>query len=107
MPNHLQFLFLASFLITFLALFALSNLLASTLRQAGYDFSRIILIGLPPPENTHPNQMSTSAPFLDVRVVALLFAALSGAFIYLKFGRSGTSLFLTYLRLPLTLPAAV
>jgi cytochrome-b5 reductase len=107
MPNQLQLLFLASFLVTFLALFALSNLLASRLHQAGYDISRLILIGLPPLENTYHNQMSTSASsFLDVRVVALLFAALSGAFIYLKFGRSGTSF--TNLSQPSShIPAAV
>jgi hypothetical protein len=106
MPNHLQLLFLASFFTTFVVLFALSNLLASKLRQAGYDISRLILIGLSPPENAYPTQMSTSATFLDVRVVALLLAAASAAFIYLKFGRSGTSLFPTYLRHPL-IPATV
>ncbi|KAF8507061.1 ferredoxin reductase-like C-terminal NADP-linked domain-containing protein [Russula emetica] len=87
MPNHLQFLFLASFFTTFAVLLALSLYLSSKLRQAGYDISRLILIGLPPSENTHPipNQMSTSAPFLQL--VALLVAAVSSAFIYFKFDR--------------------
>jgi cytochrome-b5 reductase len=91
MPNHLQFLFLASFFATFVALLALSNYLSSKLHQAGYDISRLILIGLCPSENTYLNQMSTSAPILGsvlAQVVALLLAAASGAFIYLKFGGS-------------------
>jgi cytochrome-b5 reductase len=109
MPNHLQFLFLASFFATFVALLALSNYLSSKLHQAGYDISRLILIGLCPSENTYLNQMSTSAPILGsvlAQVVALLLAAASGAFIYLKFGGSGTSSFTTYIRHPLT-PVAI
>jgi len=95
MPNHLQFLFLASFFTTFALLLALSFYISSKLREAGYDISRLILIGLPS-DNTHPNQMSVSvsaSPFLQL--VALLVAAVSSAFIYLKFGRSGTSSLLT------------
>jgi cytochrome-b5 reductase len=103
MPNNLQFLFLASFLATFAVLLALSNYLSSKLHQAGYDISRLILIGLSPSENTYPNRMSTSAPFgLLAQVVAILLAAASGAFIYLKFGNSGTSSFSTYICHPLT-----
>jgi cytochrome-b5 reductase len=102
MPNHLQFLFLASFFTTFAVLFALSYYLSSKLRQAGYDISRIILIGLHS-ENTHPipDQMTASAPSF-LQLVALLVAAVSSAFIYVKFGRSGTSSLLTFLRHPLT-----
>lgn len=100
MPNHLQFLFLVSFVLTFLALLALSNLLSSKLRQAGYDISTLILIGLSPSENTYPDQMSSSV----AQVVALLLAAATGAFIYLKFSHSGTSSFPTCVRHPLTLP---
>jgi cytochrome-b5 reductase len=96
MPNRPQLLFLISFFISLTSLFALSNFLSSKLREAGYDFSRLILFAIPP----NPNKMTvpTLAPsFLDVRqsvvaqLFALLFAAASSAFIYLKFGRSGTS----------------
>ena len=107
MPNHLQLLFLASFFLTFILLLTLSNFLSSKLREAGYDISNLILIGLPKSEDSHPhspNQKATSEPsFLDVRqsviaqLLALLLAAASSAFIYFKFGRSGTSSFLTWL----------
>jgi cytochrome-b5 reductase len=102
MPNHLQFLFLASFFATFALLLALSFYISSKLREAGYDISRLILIGLPS-ENTHPipNQMSASTPAF-LQLVALLVAAVSSAFIYLKFGRSGTSSLLTFVRHHLT-----
>jgi cytochrome-b5 reductase len=103
MPNQLQFVFLASFFATFAVLFALSSYLSSILREAGYDISRLILIGLPQSENAHPipNQMSASASSF-LQLVALLVAAASSAFIYLKFGRSGTSSLLTFVRHPLT-----
>lgn len=97
MPNLLQVLFLSSFFITLAVLLVLSNLLSSKLQQAGYDISRLILIGLSPSENTHSNKMSTSIPFLG-QAIALLLAVASGAFIYFKFSRSGTSSFPIYLR---------
>jgi cytochrome-b5 reductase len=105
MPNLFQVLFLASFFITFAVLLALSNIFSSKLQQAGYDISRLILIGLSPSENTHFNEMSTSAPFLG-QAIALLLAVVSGAFIYFKFSRSGTLSLPTYVRHPLT-PAAI
>jgi cytochrome-b5 reductase len=98
MPNHLQLLFLASFFTTTVLLFTLSHFLSSRLREAGYDISRLILIGLPQPERAYPhipNQMSASV--LDfqqsvvAQVAALLLAAITSAFMYLKFGRSGMS----------------
>jgi len=102
MPNHLQFLFLASFFATFAVLLALSSYLSLKLRQAGYDISRLILIGLPQSENI-PNQMSVSdsAPSF-LQLVALVVAAVSSAFIYLKFGRSCTSPLVIFVRHPLT-----
>jgi cytochrome-b5 reductase len=107
MPNHLQLLFIASFLASFLLLLTLSNFLSSKLREAGYDISRLILIGLPHSElSDHhiPNQMSAApSSLLDVRqglvtqLLALLLAVATSAFIYLKFGRSCTSSFPTQL----------
>ena len=103
MPNHLQFLFLASFFATFAVLFTLSSYLTSKVREAGYDISRLILIGLPS-ENTRPipNQMTASAAPSFFQLVALLVAAVSSAFIYVKFGRSGTWSLLTFVRHLLT-----
>jgi cytochrome-b5 reductase len=102
MPSHLQFLFLASFFTTFAVLLALSSYLSSKLREAGYDISRLILIGLPS-ENTHPipNQMTASASSF-LQLVAILVAAVSSSFIYFKFGRSGTSSLLSFVRHPHT-----
>jgi hypothetical protein len=104
MPNHLQLLFLGSFVLTFFSLLALSNYLLSKLREGGYDISDLILLGLPrSDEQTAHHSMSAPAPsFLDVhqsfvaQVLAILLAVGSSAFIYLKFGRSGTSLCSTY-----------
>ncbi|KAI0304843.1 ferredoxin reductase-like C-terminal NADP-linked domain-containing protein [Russula brevipes] len=96
MPNHLQLLFLASFFATSVLLFTLSHILSSKLREAGYDISSLILIGLPQPERASPhipNQMSASV--LDfhqsgiAQAAALLLAVITSAFMYLKFGRSG------------------
>lgn len=97
MPNHLQLLFLASFVSTFAVLLALSSYLTSKLREAGYDISRLILIGLPQSDKPHPihNQMSAPTPSF-LQLVAALVAAVSSAFIYLKFGRSGTSSLRTF-----------
>lgn len=96
MPNHLQFLFLASFLTVLVTLVALSHLLQSKLRAAGYDISEIILLGLP--KTTTPDaqglDMASAQDLLNLQdnkvaqVVALALAVASSAFIYLKFGRS-------------------
>src|ERR1700677_4545597 len=104
MPNHLQLLFLGSFSLTFFALFALYNYLLSKIRQGGYDISDLILLGLPRSDERTPHHpMSAPAPsFLDVRqsvvaqILAILLTVGSSAFIYLKFGRSGTSFCSTY-----------
>jgi len=100
MPNYLQLLFLGSFILTLFSLLTLSNYLLSKLRQEGYDISNLILLGLPRSDERTPHlPMSAVAPsFLDVRqsvvaqIVAILLTVASSAFIYLKFGRSGTSL---------------
>jgi len=97
MPNHLQLLFLLSFFSTFILLFILSNHLSSKLREAGYDISKLILIGLPQSDISHhhiPNQLSTSAYFLGMpqsvipQLLALLLAVATSAFVYLKFVHS-------------------
>ena len=117
MPNHLQLLFLGSFFLTFFALFAFSNYLLSKLRQEGYDISNLILLGLPRSNERTPHlamSAAAAAPsFLDVhqslvtQIVAILLAVGSSAFIYLKFGRSGTLLCLTCLPQSSTDPLAL
>ena len=47
MPNLYQLAFLASLIFTFLTLVLLSHFINAKLVKAGYDFSRLILIGLP------------------------------------------------------------
>jgi cytochrome-b5 reductase len=104
MPNHLQLLFLGSFVLTFLFLLTVSNYILSKLHQAGYDISNLILLGLPRADEPTHHPMSATAPsFLDLRqsvvaqIVAILLTVGSSAFIYFKFGRSGTSSCLTSL----------
>jgi cytochrome-b5 reductase len=104
MPNHTQLLFLGSFFGVFTSLVLISNYLSAQLRAAGYDVSRIILIGLDTNGSTAPSNfvlpwslnsnMTTQSTFdlkdLQekgyVQIAALTFALLSSVFIYLKFG---------------------
>jgi cytochrome-b5 reductase len=96
MPNHLQLLFLGSFFLALFGLITLSHYFISKLRHAGYDIADLILLGLPPSDEPTPHLPMTTvaSSFLDVRqsvvtqIVAILLAVASGAFIYLKFGRS-------------------
>jgi cytochrome-b5 reductase len=105
MTNRAQVLFVVSFFSVFAALVLISNYIGSKLRAAGYDVSRIILIGLETnssssstakfaiPWSLHPN-MTTIFDINDfqekgyAQVVALILALLSSIFIYLKFGTS-------------------
>ncbi|KAI0321700.1 NADH-cytochrome b5 reductase [Amylostereum chailletii] len=93
--HHL--VFLASFLLVFGSLFAISNFLGGKLRTAGYDVADIILIGLPkqPLPDPHAPMSSQAAPALInfsenrlAQAFAILLALVSGAFIYLKLGRT-------------------
>ncbi|KAH7915363.1 NADH-cytochrome b5 reductase [Hygrophoropsis aurantiaca] len=89
--NFEQVLFVCSFLGTFSILFASFHYLRSALREAGYDVSRIILIGLEPKTNI-PNTASNNSamPFTFdsayTQLIALALAVASSAFIYMKFG---------------------
>jgi len=95
MLNHLQLLFLASFLSTFIILYNLSNFFSSKLREAGYDISRLILIGLPQSESTMSMSVLEVGQSVVPQVAAIALAAATSAFIYVKFGRTGTSSFPT------------
>jgi len=54
MPNKFQFAFLTSFTVVLFSLVGLSHFVRSKLRDAGYDISNLILIGLPKPEPIEP-----------------------------------------------------
>jgi hypothetical protein len=104
MPNHQQLLFLASFVGVLSSLILISNYLGAKLRAAGYDVSRIILIGLDTNSSAAPaskfalpwgsNSNMTTQSTYDlkdiqergyIQAAALLLALLSSIFIYLKF----------------------
>jgi len=103
MPNHQQILFLVSFFGVFASLALISNYLGSKLKVAGYDISRIILIGLESnssasspkialPWGSNSNMTQPTFDFKDfqekgyAQVAALILALFSTVFIYLKFG---------------------
>ncbi|KAJ6519542.1 ferredoxin reductase-like C-terminal NADP-linked domain-containing protein [Mycena sanguinolenta] len=54
MPNRAQLLFLGTILVCFTALVALSNFIQAKLAAAGYDLSKLILLGLPKKDS--PNE---------------------------------------------------
>ena len=96
MPNRLQWAYLTSFFVTFFSLVAVSRVVNRKLKEAGYDISRLILIGLPPKEgSTMSAQDSTnstaSAPASllagnATQLLALALAAVTSVWIYRKFG---------------------
>ncbi|KAI6153433.1 NADH-cytochrome b5 reductase [Pisolithus tinctorius] len=86
MNNHV--LFIGSFFLTFTTLFVGSRFLNAKLEEAGYDISRLILIGLEPKGHTTPagsNMAFSSTTTGYTHFVALALALASSAFIYLKF----------------------
>lgn len=108
MPNRFQVLYIASCVSVFTSLVLLSNYVGAKLRAAGYDVSRLILIGLPTngsSESTAPvkfalpwgnsdSNMTTVSSF-DLKdfqekgyaqVAALVLALISSVFFYFKFG---------------------
>ncbi|KAG0709050.1 NADH-cytochrome b5 reductase [Suillus ampliporus] len=93
--NCQQALFIVSFLSTLSVLIFGFHWLRAKLREAGYDVSRLILIGLEPKINTtqfsdDPSR-TTMAFGIDssyTQLVALALAVASSAFIFIKFGPS-------------------
>jgi cytochrome-b5 reductase len=106
-------LFLTSFVAVFTSLVLISQYLNAKLKAAGYDVSRIILIGLPTnsshdstssaPKIAFPwglNSNMTTHPTFDLKdfqekgyaqAAALILALLSSVFIYFKFGYASES----------------
>ncbi|KAF7968196.1 hypothetical protein HWV62_31672 [Athelia sp. TMB] len=104
--NYSQAVFVSSFLTVLISLFAISEFIGAKLRQAGYDISRLILIGLPDNRREQlkpPNKISIPLGFdttmtteFDVKNfqekgyaqgLALVLALISCAFMYLKFNQ--------------------
>lgn len=69
MPNRYQIAFLTSTFVSFFSLFFLSRFLLRLLADAGYDPSRIILIGLP--DNSPPKPKPGMAFLNELRSVTL------------------------------------
>lgn len=111
MPNRQQLAFVASFLFIFSVLVALHHYIDKTLRAAGYDISRLILIGIPTQDDstnstapifpwtrssnqTIGNMSQATFDFKDLQdkgytqIAALFAALLSSIFIYFKFATS-------------------
>jgi cytochrome-b5 reductase len=107
MLNRNFILFLTSFITVFTSLVFISQYLNAKLKAAGYDFSRIILIGLPTnssydstasaskfavPWGLNSNMTQSTFDLNDfqekgyAQAAALVLAVLSSVFIYFKFG---------------------
>jgi len=71
MPNKYQFAFLTTFFLSFLSLVALSRFLNAKLRDAGYDISNLILIGLP--KNEQPPMSTANLDLNQLKEQALEF----------------------------------
>lgn len=108
--NALQFSFIASFLGVLISLFVVSDFIGKKLKNAGYDISRLILIGLPdnrPAQLSPPHKITipwgfnaTMTTDFDLKSfqekgyaqgLAVLLALISCAFIYLKVGQTSKS----------------
>lgn len=91
MPNQYQLSFLFAFFANLALLYALKTYVQDKLRAAGYDISRLILIGLPKNDIDEPMVVTTtsstvSAAFPYTQVGALLLAVVTSALLYVRFG---------------------
>jgi len=90
--NRLQFTYIASFLITFTSLFLALRFIDAKLQGGGYNFSELILYGLPRNATLDSNSTNTTEkavvkfrgnPF--AQVLAFTFAVVTSLFFYFKF----------------------
>ncbi|PCH33578.1 ferredoxin reductase-like C-terminal NADP-linked domain-containing protein [Wolfiporia cocos MD-104 SS10] len=96
MPNRYQLAYIASFSVTFLSLVVLSRFVNRKLKEAGYDVSHLILIGLPRKDsmdaanNTNwPGSSPSMSGLLQNtygQLLAFALAVATSALIYGKFG---------------------
>ncbi|KAG9314524.1 NADH-cytochrome b5 reductase [Chiua virens] len=80
--NQAQCLFVSAFLVTFAFLVTVSYLITAKLAAAGYDISRIILIGI---DSKHPVEYPMAVNTAYAQFIALALAIASSVFIYVKF----------------------
>lgn len=96
MPNLYQLAFLASLFFTFSTLALTAHFINYKLAAAGYDFSRLILIGLPDqPPSDHPVLASMSY-LVDIPLFGtldLVAIATSPAFIFATLIIVGTAIY--------------
>ncbi|KAI0784159.1 NADH-cytochrome b5 reductase [Abortiporus biennis] len=89
MPNRFQLAFLGSFFGVFFSLVFSYHFITGKLKAAGYDISKLILIGLPE-EGTNPSELKmpdfNSSTYAQLAV--LVSTALTSAFLYYKFSGS-------------------
>lgn len=89
MPNQYQTSFLLAFLATLAVLVGVAYSVQTQLKAAGYDISRLILIGLPT-NDTNADMSSASALTVAglpaAQVGALVLAVVTSALLYVKFG---------------------
>lgn len=108
MPNRYQIAFVCSFLLTFAALYVATSYLNAVLKAAGYDVSKLILIGLPMDNSSVAENITegTTLPEVEphasldfltvmrqggyVQLVTLALAALTSVFIFAKFAGGRT-----------------
>ncbi|KAF8844093.1 ferredoxin reductase-like C-terminal NADP-linked domain-containing protein [Paxillus ammoniavirescens] len=89
--NRDQFLFVFSFLSTFAVLWFASYVLQSKLKAAGYDVSRLILIGLEPVSVKDISAQDSAGTTMGIgytQLIALALAIASSTIIYAKFASS-------------------
>ncbi|RPD62995.1 NADH-cytochrome b5 reductase [Lentinus tigrinus ALCF2SS1-7] len=89
MPNRYQVAYVASFVGTFALLFSLTEFVKAKLHARGIYVSDLILYGLP----KKPREHNPEADMADIfggqyaQLIALAFALLTGAVVFMKFGR--------------------
>ncbi|EIM83343.1 ferredoxin reductase-like C-terminal NADP-linked domain-containing protein [Stereum hirsutum FP-91666 SS1] len=94
MPNTPQLLFVGSFLSFSVVLFGAHWFIGNKLREAGYDVSSLILLGLNASDSSRSANDTMSSNLLDIQnnqltqLVAIALALASGAFFFFKFGRT-------------------
>lgn len=97
MPNTPQLLFVGSFLSFSVVLFGAHWFIGNKLREAGYDVSSLILLGLNASDSSRSANDTMSSNLLDIQnnqltqLVAIALALASGAFFFFKFGRTRES----------------
>ena len=87
-------LFALSFLSVFASLVAISRFLGKTLREHGYDISKLILIGLPDQQRDSSTNTAKTLRMSQsdlTKPLAIAFAGLTTVFLYYRFSNSSSA----------------